>query len=258
MPRKVNWANLFSVMLAIYNEDCILGAKNYLNDSTADLIICDPPFGIEGNTLHKHYNRNEGNVISGYVEAPDDYYTFSREWLTQAIRVLKQNGSMYIVSGWTNLRHLLNAVEDVGFYLINHIIWKFNFGVFTQKKYVSSHYHILYLKKPKGKPKFNTNCRFSNQRDESGSPLYRDLEDVWMIKKEYKPGQIKNKNKLPDALVEKMIAYSSDEGDTICDFFLGNFTTAFVALKMGRIPIGFEINKESFDFNMEKLNIQYG
>lgn len=234
-------------MFQIYNEDCVTGAEKHLADKSVDLLLCDPPFGINETTLHKHYNRNEDNVLPGYTEAPTDYYEFSYKWLQQGKRVLKDTGSAYIVSGWTNLGELLRAVKELDFYLVNHLIWKYNFGVYCQKKYVSSHYHILYLKKSKSaKVKFNTNCRFSGERDQSGSPLYRDLEDVWIINKEYHPGKVKNKNKLPDALVEKMIAYSSDEGDIICDFFLGNFTTANVALRMGRVPMGFELNKEAF------------
>jgi site-specific DNA-methyltransferase (adenine-specific) len=238
--------------MLIYNEDCIEGSKKYFKDNTVDLFIADPPFGINEITLHKHYNRDESNVIDGYVEAPSDYYAFSLAWLEQAKRILKPEGSMYIVSGWTNLHHLLNAVQQLNLSLINHIIWKYNFGVYTRKKFVSSHYHILFLKKSK-KIKFNTNCRFSDERDSTGSPLYRDLEDVWVINKEYQPGQVKNKNKLPDELVAKMIDYSSDPKDIICDFFMGNFTTAYVSLKMGRTPIGFEINPESYKLHFTKL-----
>ena len=241
-------------MYPIWNEDCVLGAAARIEDETVDLIVTDPPFGIDGAKLDKHYNRKESNVLDGYVEAPDDYYGFSRAWLEQARRVMKPNASMYIVSGWTNLRQLLNACHDLGLFLINHCVWKYNFGVYTQRKYVTSHYHVLYLKKSeKAKPTFNTHCRFTGERDRTGSPLYRDMEDVWVINREYQPGEVKNKNKLPDALVEKMIAYSSNEGDVVADFFLGNFTTAFCALKMKRKPVGFELNPASFQHNMDRL-----
>lgn len=241
-------------MYPIWNVNCVEGAKALIRDETVDLIVTDPPFGIQETTFGKHYNRDESTVIDGYVEAPPDYYAFSRAWLEQARRVLKPNGSMYVVSGWTNLRHVLNACHDAGLFLVNHCVWKYNFGVFTRKKYVTSHYHVLYLKKSeKAKPTFNTTCRFSAARDATGSPLYRDLEDVWVIKKEYQPGAVKNKNKLPDALVEKMIAYSSNEGDVVADFFLGNFTTAFCAARMGRVPTGFELNPVAYRHNMEKL-----
>ena len=240
----------------IYNEDCITGSPQHFEDESVDLMICDPPFGIKESTMDKHYNRLDSNVIGGYIEAPENYYQFSYDWITQAKRILKPNGSIYIISGWTNLLDVLSACRKIDLFLINHIIWKYNFGVYTSKKFVSSHYHILYLKKnKKSNPVFNTNCRFSSSEksDKNRSLLYSDMEDVWMINKEYKPNQIKNQNKLPENLVRKIILYSSNKNDTVCDFFLGNFTTAIVSKKLGRTPAGFEINKNAFDHNMSVL-----
>tara|TARA_Y100000310_G_C20698933_1_gene827877 strand:- start:6143 stop:6910 length:768 start_codon:yes stop_codon:yes gene_type:complete len=243
----------------IYNEDCISGAKKYFADESVDLEIYDPPFGINESAFGSQYNRDEDNVIKGYVEAPADYLDFTRQWLTEAKRILKPNGSIYIISGWSNLLDVLSVIKELDLFLINHIIWKYNFGVFTKKKYVSSHYHILFLKKSKNaKITFNTESRFElDDRDENAkSLLYRDLEDVWVIKKEYAKGKMKNKNKLPEALVRKMVQYSSNEGDIVCDFFMGNFTTAFASLKSGRIPVGFEKNKEAFEYHMPLMKWQ--
>ncbi len=113
------------------------------------MIITDPPYGIDGDKLHKHYNRNEDNVLDGYVEIPEkEYSQFTDKWIEQAERVLKPGGSIYIVSGYTDLRHILNSLATTNLNEINHIIWKYNFGVYTSKKYISSHYHILYYVKP--------------------------------------------------------------------------------------------------------------
>lgn len=241
--------------MRIYNKECISGANRHFGDETVDLIICDPPFGIGELKFDKHYARDESKVLDGYIEAPFDYCEFSCRWIEQGARILKPNGSMYIISGWTHLREVLIAADAYGMELVNHIIWKYNFGVATQKKFATSHYHILYLKKKGGKPLFNTHCRYGPQhKTGSGkSALYADMEDVWVIPREYQPGEVKNKNKLPEALLEKIILYSSNPGDVVCDFFLGNFTTAVVARKLGRIPCGFEINVKSFDFHMNNL-----
>jgi site-specific DNA-methyltransferase (adenine-specific) len=241
----------------IYCEDCIEGAKKYIDDESVDLMVCDPPFGINETSFGKHYKRDEDVVIEGYVEAPADYDRFTFEWMEQAKRVLKPDGSFYIISGWTNLKDILNAGEALGLYLCNHIIWKYNFGVYTKKKFVTSHYHILYyLKSPKARPTFNQYCRFGpSARDGRGKSLnYQDMEDVWVINKEFKQGQKKNKNKLPDALLDKILLYSSNEKDTVCDFFQGNFTTAMSAIRLGRIPVGFELNEEAYNHNMPLLD----
>ncbi|MCM1042781.1 MAG: site-specific DNA-methyltransferase [Corallococcus sp.] len=245
-----------------YNCDCVRGAKEYLQDNSVDLIVCDPPYGIKGNELDKHYNRNEDKVIEGYIDVPaENYASFSLSWIKEAERVLKPGGSMYILSGYTNLRHILNALAETELEEINHIIWKYNFGVYTKQKYVSSHYHILYYTKTGGKRTFNTYAFFDDDEKTSngGSKNYLDREDVWVINKEYKPNQIKNKNELPEALLRKIIMYSSNPDDMVCDFFLGSFSTARVAAKLGRQSCGFELNKASFDYYLTELKkITYG
>jgi site-specific DNA-methyltransferase (adenine-specific) len=240
-----------------YNFDCIEGAKKYLDDACIDLIITDPPYGIGGDTLHKHYRRNEGFVMDGYIEVPQEAYAdFTNQWIQQAERVLKPGGSIYIVSGYTNLIHILNALAKTTLKEVNHIIWKFNFGVYTKKKYISSHYHILYYVKPGAAHTFNTHSRYSDAEKDTasnGSLNYQDREDVWFINKEYKPGKIKNKNELPTPLLTKMIQYSSNEGDTVCDFFLGSFSTAKTAIGLNRKACGFEKSATAYTYQMAEM-----
>ena len=240
-----------------FNQDCIEGAREHLEDNSVDLIITDPPYGIQGDKLDKHYNRNESFVIDGYVEVPqEEYAEFSKKWILEAERVLKPGGALYVVSGYTNLIDILNALRATKLKEINHIIWKYNFGVYTKTKYISSHYHILYYVKGKSKHTFNTFSRFAGheRHDDGGSANYKDREDVWVINREYKPGQIKNKNELPTALLTKIIQYSSQEGDVVCDFFLGSFSTAKVAKGLNRQAVGFELSKNAFDYQHEEID----
>ncbi|OPZ21022.1 MAG: Modification methylase RsrI [candidate division BRC1 bacterium ADurb.BinA364] len=229
--------------------DCVAMSRECLAANSVDLIVTDPPYGIEGDTLHKHYNRDESFVIDGYVEIPEqEYESFSKRWIGEAARVLRPGGSMYIVSGWTHLRHLLNALNNKpSLELVNHIVWKYNFGVFTRKKFVTSHYHILYCVKTGAPPKFNTYARFSPKArtEENRSILYADMEDVWIIDREYKKGQVRHKNELPSALLMKMMQYSSEEGDLVCDFFAGSFSTAKIAKGLRRSCVCFEISPEA-------------
>ncbi|QSZ66489.1 site-specific DNA-methyltransferase [Methanofollis aquaemaris] len=239
-----------------YNEDCISGAKKHIESNSVDLIVTDPPYGINGDKLHLHYNRNEDFVVEGYVEIPEsECGEFSLKWIKEAERILKPGGSIYIVSGYTNLYHILHALRQTKLEEINHIIWKYNFGVYTSKKYVSSHYHILYYEKPGGNRTFNLESRFGvkEKAPNSGSLNYQDREDVWIINREYKPGRVKNKNELPVLLLVKMIQYSSDEGDLVCDMFLGGFSTAKVAIGLNRRAIGFEISPLMFSTKIEEL-----
>lgn len=239
-----------------YNGDCIAGAPQKIPDESVDLIITDPPYGINGDKLHQHYNRNEEFVVEGYVEIPQaEYPDFSNRWIKEAERVLRPGGSIYIVSGYTNLIDILNALRNTNLKEINHIIWKYNFGVFTRQKYVSSHYHILFYEKPGGKRTFNLESRYglNEKTDDNRSLNNADREDVWIINREYKPGQVKNKNELPFKLLTKMIQYSSNEGDVVCDFFLGGFSTAKVAIGLNRKVVGFEISNSMFETKIKEI-----
>lgn len=241
----------------IYNEDCIEGAKKYIADESVNLIICDPPFGIKESTFGSQYARDSGNILAGYKEAPADYYLFSLEWMTEAKRILKDNGSFYIVTGHSNVHHIRYAADKLGLHLVNEIIWKYAFGVNASRKFVSSHYTILYfIKNKKARWTYNLFSRFgrSEKTENNRSLLYADQEDVWVINKENHRGIVKNSNKLPQELIRKIVQYSSSEGDLVCDFFLGNFTTAFVSKGMRRRFSGFEINPKAYEQFIDTYN----
>lgn len=240
-----------------YNTDAIIGATNYLGEGTVDLIITDPPYGIGGDRLHQHYNRDESFVVDGYIEVPaSEYLEFTHNWIGQAERVLRPGGSLYVVSGYTNLYAVLDALRATSLRELNHLIWKYNFGVFTTRKYVSSHYHILYYVKPGGRHTFNLQARYASNEsaDDAGNANYRDREDVFIINREYKPGQEKNKNELPKELLKKLLQYSSNENDLVCDFFMGGCSTAAVAIGMNRRFVGFELSTPTFLSRVPKIN----
>lgn len=228
-----------------YNKDCIEGMKKHIDNDSVDLIFTDPPYGINGDKLDQHYNRKETNVIEGYIDVDKSkYQEFSNDWIKECERILRPSGSIYIISGYTCLREILNALNNTDLVEINHLIWQYSFGVYTKLKYVSSHYHILYYVKPPIKNKtFNTFCRFDDTKES-----YHDRIDVMDIPRKYKPGEKKNRNQLPDELIEKFISYSSKKEDMVFDPFLGSFSTARISQKLGRRTSGFELNKNAYDY----------
>lgn len=237
----------------VYNQDCISGMQQHVQDNTVDLIFTDPPYGIEGDSLDVLYHRDESNVVPGYIDVPfSQYAKFSQDWVTECARVLRPGGSLYIVSGYSNLHHVLNALHTTDLQEINHIIAKYSFGVSTKNKFVSSHYHVLFWAKPeKGKNKrtFNSNWKYTDQKDS-----YHDRLTVQDMPRDYKPGQVKNKNQLSEDFIKKFILYSSNRGDTVLDCFGGGLTTARTALRFGRKFIGFELNKNAYDAFLPTLD----
>ncbi len=219
----------FEVDKVIYG-DCIEEMQN-LPAESVDMIIADPPFGLDFNSKETLYNRKKANVIGGYKEIEiENYGTFTNKWISQLPRLLKEHGGAWIVSGWTNLKDILNALDKYKLVTINHIIWKYQFGVFTKKKFVTSHYHIIFAVK-------NPKKYFFNKVEHYPS-------DVWDIKRKYQPGIKKNATKLPIEVVKRCIDFGSKPGDLVLDPFMGNGTTAVASLGAYRHFIGFEINKE--------------
>jgi len=239
--------------LKVYNQDCITGMKENVADGSVDLIFTDPPYGIDGDKLDAHYHRDESNVVPGYVEVPlETYDQFSKDWIAECARCLRPGGSIYIVSGYTNLHHILNALHATDLKEVNHIIAKYSFGVSTKKKWVSSHYHVLFWQKPdKGNQKrtFNTNVYFTDQKDS-----YHDRLTVQDMPRAHNPGQVKNKNQLNEDFIEKFILYSSNRNDVVMDPFCGGFTTARTAIRYGRDFVGFEMNKNAYDAFLPTLD----
>jgi site-specific DNA-methyltransferase (adenine-specific) len=203
--------------------------RNVKLDEKADLIFVDPPFGIGFKGNLQTYHRSPDAL--SYVEVPEEEYTsFIRSLLEWSYNTLKDSGSMWLVSGWNNLRTILDAIEDIGFIQLNHCIWRFQFGVFTKRKFTTSHYHLLVLVKSLDNYTFNKPEHYA--------------EDVWDIKRPYQHGVKTAGNELPDELVKKCIETSSNKGDLIVDPCLGSGTTMRVCLKIGRKCTGIEVNSE--------------
>jgi len=239
----------------IYNQDCIDGMKD-IPDNKIDLVITDPPFAINFKPKKANYNRIASRVLPGYNEIESkDYYNFTYNWMSQINRVLKKSGSMYVFSGWNNLKDILTALDENGFITINHIIWKYQFGVVTSKKFVTSHYHCLYVCKNNNERKFFPYSRFDkNAKTSDGKSLhYNDKEDVWNIKREYWTGDEKTPTKLPAEIIKKILEYSSEEKDVVFDPFLGSGQVAVVSKMLKRKYLGFEIVKEYYNFAKKRL-----
>jgi site-specific DNA-methyltransferase (adenine-specific) len=227
---------------ALYQGDA-LELLPLIPDGTVDLIVTDPPFAIDFRAHRLNYNRKRANVLEGYREVPEaEYREFTRQWITEAARVLSPNGSMYIFSGWNRLRDILEGIDEAGLTTVNHLIWKYQFGVFTKKKYVTSHYHILFVTKDPKQYTFNKIDHYP--------------EDVWVINREYWKGKMKTPTKLPRELVRKILQYSSNPGDLVLDPFLGSGTVALVAKQEGRHFLGFEIVPEYLAFASSCLEDQ--
>ncbi len=242
----------------IYNQDCLEGLYQ-IESETVDLLLTDPPFGIEFDKVGSQYNRKQKELGQFYNEICEDYYDFTLQWLQAAWKAMKPTANGFIFSGWNHLRDILNALTETDFRLINHLIWKYQFGVFTKKRFVTSHYHILYFTKLSAK---EDNVRtFNRISDYSSSPGKLYFEDVWRIKRDYQKGGEKTPTRLPLAVTDKCVRMGSNEGDLVLEPFLGSGSVVLSCIKYNRRYLGFEISEPIFNIakkRIEKMKNQLG
>ena len=201
--------------------------RNVKLDEPADLVFADPPFGIDFRGNLQTYHRTPDAL--SYTEVPlGEYPEFVRSLMNWSYAALKPSGSMWLLSGWNNLSAVLRAVEEAGFSVLNHCVWRYQFGVFTKRRFTTSHYHLLLLVKDVKNYVFNKPQHYA--------------EDVWSIKRPYNRGVQTAGNELPEKLVKKCISTSSNRGDLVVDPVLGSGTTLKVCLQTGRRCIGIEVN----------------
>lgn len=241
----------------IYHMDCVDGMR-MLEDESVNTIIADPPFSIKFKGKKANYNRKQSLVIDEYDDIlEEDYFDWTFQWLSQAKRILRKDGNIFIFSGWTHLHHVLNAINNTDLILYNHCIWKYNFGIYCSKKFISSHYHILCLCKNEKLKKHFPNARFNKtEKDEKGrKKYYIDREDVWIINREYWTGETKTPTKLPAEVIEKLIVYSTEENDLIVDPFSGSGQVSWLCKhNLNRHFIAFEKELGIYKFSKERLD----
>jgi len=221
--------------------DCvqILGQ---LKKPIADLVFADPPFNI-GYNYDKHNDRLK----------KEKYLHWSKQWISAAINALKPRGSFYIAIGDEYAAEIKTIAQQQGLYLRNWIIWHYTFGQQTKAKFARSHTHILYFVRDKDNFTFNDYAvRVPSDRqliynDKRANPAGKMPNDVWT---EYSRvcGTFKERCgwhpcQMPVRLLERIIALSSNIGDTVLDPFIGSGTTAVAAKNLKRHYIGIDISE---------------
>ena len=111
----------------IYNMDCVLGMQS-MPDGSIDLIVTDPPYGIDFSSnmsKNKDY-RNKVKSVDGILNDGKDNLPFLESVATEYYRVLKDNSHMYWFTRWDKVCEQMPMLESLGFKVKNNIIWQKN------------------------------------------------------------------------------------------------------------------------------------
>ena len=218
-----------------------------LPDKSVDLIATDPPYN-----LNKNYGNNQDNLNF------HQYLDFTRHWLSEATRVLKDTGSIYIFMGMRYISYLYIILEqEMGMTFNSWITWFYTQGSGKTKGFSPRHDDILLFTKDPKKFTFHLDAVRVPQK------YYRSVNNmrganpgnVWEFSHMHYCSQNRKKHptQKPEGLFERMILASSDEGDTVLDPFVGSGTLARVCQQTGRKAIGIDINPAYIDLSRERL-----
>ena len=240
--------------------DCIQ-VLSTLSSQSVELIFADPPYGIG-----KNFGNNQDIFEDIY-----QYLDWCKIWIDECMRILKPNGTMYLMCS-TQYMPILDRYVDDKYFIINRIVWTYDSsGVQAKNKFGSTYEPILMFTHHK---KSNYTFNFNDILVEAKTGSQRKLIDyrktppqpyntkkipsnVWEFNRvRYRMSEYENHpTQKPEKLLERIILASSNSGETVLDPFSGSFTTSAVAMRLGRKAIGIEINPDYFKIGIRRTNI---
>ncbi len=233
-----------------------------LPDKSFDFCFADPPYFMQIEQGKKLF-RVEGTEFNGCdddwdkFESMDAYKEFTRKWLAEVRRLLKDDGAVCVISGMQSIYEIGSILRELGYWVINDIIWKKsnptpNFG---GTRLNNSHETLIWAAKSK-KTKYHFNYKtgkFLNNGKQMGSiwefPVCSGNERL----KDDEDKKLHNTQK-PEALLYRIIALFTSKDDLILDPFGGTMTTGAVAKKMGRNYTMIERDENYIKYGQRRLD----
>jgi len=242
----------------ILNGDCLEELKK-IPDKTFDLVFADPPYNLQ---IGERLTRPDSSKVNGVNDKWDQFISFKhydyfcKVWLKECKRILKENGSIWVIGSYHNIFRLGYHLQNLDYWLLNDVIWRKNNPMpnFRGTRFTNAHETLIWASKNK-----NSKYTFNYQ---SLKCLNDDLQmrSDWTLpicngKERLK----KNKKKLhstqkPEALLHRILLATTNKGDTVIDPFMGTGTTAVVAKKLGRNFFGIEKDKVYYTAAKKRIN----
>jgi site-specific DNA-methyltransferase (adenine-specific) len=224
--------------------DC-LDVLKQLPDKCVDLVFADPPYNLQ---LRNDLWRPNMTKVNGVEDEWDQfesfqaYDDFTRAWLTECRRVLKDTGTLWVIGSYHNIFRVGTILMDLGYWILNSVEWlKSNpMPHFRGVRFTNAHETLIWAKKSE-KARYTFNYQLM-KRMNGGKQMRSD----WVIPICSGPERIKingekaHSTQKPVALLERVILSSSKPGDVVLDPFFGTGTTGAVAKRFGRQWIGIE------------------
>jgi len=228
----------------LYLGDCIDLLKK-IPSGTINQIFADPPYNLSGNNFQTVKSGKFVTCDKGEWDIIDDIHQFNEIWIKECIRVLADNGTIWISGTLHNHPSIGVILKKLNLWIINDVIWyKKNAAPLLSRNCLAPSTELIWVASKSKKYYFD----YDKAKILNGGKQMRNL---WEINAQRHITT--HPTEKPEILLERIILLSSKEGDTILDPFTGSGTTGVVAKKLKRNFIGFEINSEYFEIAKKRI-----
>jgi modification methylase len=229
----------------ILRGDCIEQMAR-LPDKSVDMIFADPPYNLQ---LGGDLFRPEGSRVDAVDDDWDKfdslatYDDFTRDWLAEARRILKDNGTIWVIGSYHNIYRVGSLLQDADFWILNDIVWRKTNPMpnFRGTRFTNAHETLLWCAKDE-KARYTFNYRAMKALNDD-----LQMRSDWLLpicaggeRVKGADGAKAHPTQKPEALLYRVLLACTKPGDVVLDPFFGTGTTGAVARRLGRGWIGIE------------------
>jgi modification methylase len=229
----------------ILQGDCIAEMAR-VPDKSVDMIFADPPYNLQ---LGGDLFRPEGSRVDAVNDEWDKfesltaYDNFTREWLEQARRILKDDGTIWVIGSYHNIYRVGSLLQDADFWILNDIVWRKANPMpnFRGTRFTNAHETLIWCAKDE-KARYTFNYRAMKALNDD-----LQMRSDWLLPICAGGERVKGENgskahptQKPEALLYRILLACTKPGDVVLDPFFGTGTTGAVARRLGRRWIGIE------------------
>ena len=217
------------------NEDCLTGLPT-VKAGCARLIFADPPYNLSGKG---HQTVRSGRLTAcdkGEWDVVEDIDAFNERWISECVRVLADDGTLWISGTLHNHPSVGCALKKLGLWIVNDVVWfKRNAPPVKVRNRLAPSTELIWIASKSKRYLFN----YDEAKRMNGGKQMRNL---WEIPAERHVTP--HPTEKPTTLMDRIVRIATNPGDAIVDPFMGSGTTGVAARALGRSFLGFEIDPD--------------
>lgn len=243
----------------ILKGDCV-AALDRLPDHSVDVIFADPPYNLQlEGALHRP-DQTKVNAVDDHWDQFDSfqaYDAFTRAWLMACRRVLKPNGTIWVIGSYHNIFRVGASLQDLGFWMLNDVIWRKTNPMpnFRGRRFQNAHETLIWASRDQKSKGYTFNYEAMKAANDDVQ-----MRSDWLFPICTGSERLKDDNgdkvhptQKPEALLARILMSSSKPGDVILDPFFGSGTTGAVAKRLGRHFVGIEREQTYIDAATKRI-----